>query len=117
MHRGFFHRHHGGGAVGHYGTGHDPAGGSAQRKARIAGGLHAVQGNRRARRQCQMCGAQREAVHGGVIETGQGFRRDEVFGQHMAQRGIGRKQHIGLRTGALAHGRKGLLEGNHGAPA
>jgi hypothetical protein len=35
----------------------------------------------------------------------------------MAERGIGRKQHIGLRGRALAHGRKGLLEGNHGTPA
>ncbi len=64
-----------------------------------------------------MRGAKREAIHGGVIETGQGFKRNEVFGQHMAERGIGRKQHIGLCAGALAHGRKGLLEGNHGAPA
>ena len=91
MHRGLFHRHHGGGALRYYGTGHDPTGGSAECKARIAGGLHAVQGNRRTRWQRQMRGAQREAIHGGVVEARQRFGGDEVFGQHMAERGIGRK--------------------------
>ena len=64
-----------------------------------------------------MRGAQRKAIHRGIVEARQRFGGDNRLGHYMAKRRIHRHRQRGLQAGALADGIKGLLEGNHGAPA